>query len=247
MFFGPAVASFTYLSTFLFTSHSTAQNVILFQNFVTGLCLMITSFILGLFDSTRLINMQLKNMYRLFPGFCLGDGLIQLTLCVNDECPTLAETGYTFEKQSVWAWDVIGGDLTFLICEMVIYLAITMAIEYSLSFPSVLAMFTKCFTTDPGLIANSHDCGDDDADVAAEADTAGTTTPANDDFPPMLDTTSASRAVPSAGKPAVVAKEHFYYISAHGQLAGEMTDPWRAARPRAHNNNARAAQVVMVN
>jgi hypothetical protein len=73
----------------------------------------------------------------------------------------------------------------------------------------------------------------DDADVAAEADTAGTTTPANDDFPPMLDTTSASRAVPSAGKPAVVAKEHFYYISAHGQLAGEMTDPWRAARPRA--------------
>lgn len=169
MFFGPAVASFTYLSTFLFTSHSTAQNVILFQNFVTGLCLMITSFILGLFDSTRLINMQLKNMYRLFPGFCLGDGLIQLTLCVNDECPTLAETGYTFEKQSVWAWDVIGGDLTFLICEMVIYLAITMAIEYSLSFPSVLAMFTKCFTTDPGLIANSHDCGDDDVDVAAEA------------------------------------------------------------------------------
>ena len=88
LLFGPAVAGFTYISSFLFKSHSTAQNIILFQNFVTGLCLMITSFVLSLIDSTKEINMTLKWFYRLFPGFCLGDGLIQLTFCNKGKCPT---------------------------------------------------------------------------------------------------------------------------------------------------------------
>ena len=136
LLFGPAVAGFTYISSFLFTSHSTAQNLILFQNFVTGLCLMITSFVLGLFDSTRLVNMQLKNLYRLFPGFCLGDGLIQLTLCNDNMCPVLTETGYSStEFQGTYGWDVIGGDLAFLGGEIVVYFLITCLIEYSLSFP----------------------------------------------------------------------------------------------------------------
>lgn len=93
LLFGPAVAGFTYISSFLFKSHSTAQNIILFQNFVTGLCLMITSFVLSLIDSTKEINMKLKWIYRLFPGFCLGDGLVQLTFCQKGKCPTYPDGG----------------------------------------------------------------------------------------------------------------------------------------------------------
>jgi len=131
LLFGPAVSGFTYISSFLFSSHSTAQNIILFQNFLTGLCLMLTSFILGLFESTRLVNMQLKGFYRLFPGFCLGDGLIQVTLCNNNKCPVLTKDGYSMtDTQGVFAWDVAGGDITFLACEILGYMLITFLIEY---------------------------------------------------------------------------------------------------------------------
>ncbi|GMI20925.1 hypothetical protein TeGR_g12 [Tetraparma gracilis] len=167
LLFGPAVAAFTYISTYLFKSHSTAQNIILFQNFLTGLCLMITSFILGLFESTRLINMKLKYLYRLFPGFCLGDGLIQLTLCNDNKCPVLTKDGYSpVDTQGVFAWDVVGGDLVFLALEIVVYMFITFAIEYTLTFPGVLSCFSRLTVKDPGVSLTDTEI--DDEDVARE-------------------------------------------------------------------------------
>ena len=166
LLFGPAVSGFTYVSSFLFSSHSTAQNIILFQNFITGLCLMITSFVLGLFDKTRIINLQLKCFYRLFPGFCLGDGLIQLTLCSNGMCPVLTADGYSpTDTQGVFAWDVLGADILFLFCECFVYLFITMGIEYSLSFPWFTSWLSRFRVKDPG---NGLDVEADDLDVATE-------------------------------------------------------------------------------
>ena len=43
LLFGPSTAAMTYLLSFLFVSHSTAQVVVMFFNFITGLCLMIVS------------------------------------------------------------------------------------------------------------------------------------------------------------------------------------------------------------
>ncbi|CAM9341769.1 unnamed protein product, partial [Choristocarpus tenellus] len=68
LLYGPAVAPFTYCISFLFKSHSSAQNMVLFLNFVTGLALMVTSFVLNLIESTRVVNRHLKWVYRLFPG-----------------------------------------------------------------------------------------------------------------------------------------------------------------------------------
>ena len=51
-------------------------NVILLVNMLTGLCLMMTSFVMSLIESTQDLNKTLKYVYRLFPGFCLGDGLL---------------------------------------------------------------------------------------------------------------------------------------------------------------------------
>ncbi len=58
--FGPAAAAFTYMLSFLFKGHSEAQNMMLFLNCVTGLIRTTTSFVLGLFDSTKSINTVLK-------------------------------------------------------------------------------------------------------------------------------------------------------------------------------------------
>ena len=43
MLFGPSTAAMTYLLSFLFVNHSTAQVVVMFFNFFTGLCLVVVS------------------------------------------------------------------------------------------------------------------------------------------------------------------------------------------------------------
>ena len=78
-FYGLAVAPFTYMLSFLFKSHSTAQNAVLLLNFISGLILMIASFVMQYIESTTAINAKLVYVYRLFPGFCLGNGLLMLT------------------------------------------------------------------------------------------------------------------------------------------------------------------------
>lgn len=69
--FGPSIAAFTYLISYIFTSHSTAQIMVMFLNFLTGLCLMVVSFVLTVISSTQALNVQLRYLFRLFPSFCL--------------------------------------------------------------------------------------------------------------------------------------------------------------------------------
>ena len=71
LLFGPAAASFTYMISFAFDSHTTAQTLVMFLNFVTGLCCMIVSFVLTLIPSTQALSLQLNFVFRLFPSFCL--------------------------------------------------------------------------------------------------------------------------------------------------------------------------------
>jgi ATP-binding cassette subfamily A (ABC1) protein 1 len=111
--------------------------------------------------------MKLKCLYRLFPGFCLGDGLIQLTLCNDNKCPVLTKDGYSpVDTQGVFAWDVVGGDLVFLALEIVVYMFITFAIEYTLTFPGVLSCFSRLTVKDPGVSLTDTEI--DDEDVARE-------------------------------------------------------------------------------
>ncbi len=69
--FGPAASAFTYIISFAFSSHTTAQTLVMFLNFLTGLCCMIVSFVLTVIPSTAKVNMSLRYVYRLFPAFCL--------------------------------------------------------------------------------------------------------------------------------------------------------------------------------
>lgn len=165
LFFGPAVASFTYMLSFLFKSHSTAQLAIMFFNFLTGLCLMIVSFVLTIIPSTAAYAADLRYVFRLFPSFCLGDGLTQLALCDNGEsCAAITRDGYDFDKTvHPLSWDIVGGNLVFLAIETVFYFAIAVLIEYLLTFPSLLAWLQR--VDDPGSdLSNDNE----DVDVATE-------------------------------------------------------------------------------
>ena len=79
LMYGPSIASFTYLISYLFTSHSTAQLMVMMFNFITGLCLMIVAFILPLIEQSQGVAVPLRYLFRLFPSFCLGDSLTMLS------------------------------------------------------------------------------------------------------------------------------------------------------------------------
>ena len=76
--YGCSSVAFSYALSFFFKKHTTAQNVMLFFTFISGLVLMIASFVMGQLESTRDINSKLIFVYRLFPGFAFGDALLNM-------------------------------------------------------------------------------------------------------------------------------------------------------------------------
>ena len=151
--FGPASASFTYMVSFAFSTHSTAQNLILLFNFVSGLMLMITSFVLDTLEDTQEINQRLKWGYRLLPAFCLGDGLASLSFCEEGElCPVFSLAGgFSVETASPLSFDVAGLNLCFLAAHAVVYLVLAITIEYVNTFPGVAALLDRVDDTQAEL------------------------------------------------------------------------------------------------
>jgi hypothetical protein len=131
-FFFLAILLFSHYVAFLICacSHSTAQIVVMFFNFITGLCLVVVSFVLTTIPSTTEISLSLRYLFRLFPSFCMGDGIIQLALCTDGtSCPVIDKNGYNFDStQSPMAWDIVGADLVFLGWQAVVYFAIAVLI-----------------------------------------------------------------------------------------------------------------------
>lgn len=79
-FYGLAVIPLSFVVSFAFTNHSAAQVAIALANFVTGFCLVLASYIMGATPATAQLNAQLVNLYRIFPAFLLGEGLLALSL-----------------------------------------------------------------------------------------------------------------------------------------------------------------------
>ena len=104
--------------------------------------LMITSFVLDALEDTTEINQKLKWMYRMFPAFCLGDGLAQLSFCDEGrECPVFSlADGFAVEVSHPLALDVAGLNLIFLAFHAVLYLALAMVTEFVLTFPGVASL-----------------------------------------------------------------------------------------------------------
>jgi len=139
--YGHGMIPFTYCVCFLFDSHSTAQNMLLLLNFTSGLILMIASFVMSSIDSTKDINATMVYLYRLFPGFCLGNGLLDLTV---------QHTVDEFMGQqniSPFAWDVLGANLAYLVAQGFMWFALTLIIDYSLNYPLVRQRFARLFKT----------------------------------------------------------------------------------------------------
>jgi len=157
--FGTSIAGFTYLVSFLFKSPATAQNAMLLLNLVLGFMLMMASFILQIIQSTRDIAGTLNMIFRIFPAFCLGNGLLSVSLreilsAFDDEL----ERG---EVRAPMDWECAGANITFMCVESVIYFLLVLAVEKGSQIPSLTQLFTKT-----GALPDADP--NEDTDVAAE-------------------------------------------------------------------------------
>ncbi|GAQ79509.1 ABC transporter A family [Klebsormidium nitens] len=120
--YGPAVAALTYCLTFAFTHHAAAQNAVLLVHLFTGLLLSLASFIMSLIKNTRHTSHTLKAFFRLFPGFCLADGLSSLALRQQGLDPDL--------PSSALAWDVSGANIVYLLVEAAVYFSVALLLDH---------------------------------------------------------------------------------------------------------------------
>merc|ERR1712117_680876 len=75
--FGVASAAFSYMMSFLFTSNSNCQNMLIVFYVITGAMLKVIEFIMQV---TTPDWSWLVHFYRIIPTFCLGDALWNLLL-----------------------------------------------------------------------------------------------------------------------------------------------------------------------
>lgn len=139
--YGTSVASFTYLLTYLFTSHSTAQIMTLVINLLCVI-LLLASFVMQQIDSTCPADSALRFVYRLMPGFSLGNGLLQLSLIselpyLETNCGKLSLIQRVEQHFAPFDPLVAGYPLLYMVLQSVFYFLAAIGIDILLSYPVI--------------------------------------------------------------------------------------------------------------
>ncbi|CAM6001577.1 unnamed protein product [Sphagnum balticum] len=122
MSFGASVIPLTYCYSFAFSNHANAQVAIAGIHFVTGFAMVVGSLVMGALDETKALNEKLMYLYKPFPPFHLGRGLVSLSAL--DLKSTVSG-----QPSNPYTWDVLGRPLTWMAAEAFGYLLLTLLIE----------------------------------------------------------------------------------------------------------------------
>ena len=127
--FGSSVSSFSYLLSFLFKTPSGAQIVVVFIVLLLGLILSIIGFILRFIPaSSSVYTRSLRYIFCLFPPFALGEGLFNLAyISIFSQLELGGLSAYNTN-----AMQITGVNLIFMGWETVVYLGLTILLEYGL-------------------------------------------------------------------------------------------------------------------
>lgn len=136
IFYAISIPPFTYVASFLFTNHSTAQNVLVMVYILSGAILLIVSVVLDIIPSTRDANKTIKFFFRLIPNFCLGNGIAELQVRKT----VIATLG---KPKGAFDMEVVGYNLIFMTWEAIFYMGLVFLIEYVLKRPDLLARFVS--------------------------------------------------------------------------------------------------------
>uniref|UniRef100_A0A8C7ZIP7 P-type phospholipid transporter n=1 Tax=Oryzias sinensis TaxID=183150 RepID=A0A8C7ZIP7_9TELE len=154
LLYGWSITPLMYPASFFFKIPSTAYVVLTSVNILIGINGSVSTFVLELFGSNVRINDILKNVFLIFPHFCLGRGLIDMVKnqAMADALERFGENRF----RSPLAWDMVGKNLFAMAVEGVVFFCITVLIQYRF-----------CITT-RSSISHLKPIGEEDEDVARE-------------------------------------------------------------------------------
>ncbi|GMF33894.1 unnamed protein product [Phytophthora fragariaefolia] len=159
--FGLAICPHAYCWSYLFTDPASSQTYMILINFVMGLALMIVSFVMQVIDSTESADKALQFIWRLSPLFCLGRGLLNLTII------EITHTGGAEAENEIskdpFALENTGYEIIYLLIDAILYYAIAVGIDYAMTFPKIKSALSK----DPDIPVEHRVT---DEDVGAEVD-----------------------------------------------------------------------------
>ncbi|XP_062380442.1 phospholipid-transporting ATPase ABCA1a isoform X2 [Sardina pilchardus] len=156
LLYGWSITPLMYPASFFFKIPSTAYVVLTSVNILIGINGSVSTFVLELFGSNEIggINDILKNVFLIFPHFCLGRGLIDMVKnqAMADALERFGENRF----RSPLAWDMVGKNLFAMAVEGVVFFTITVLIQYRF-----------CIKARP-IKTHLKPIGDEDEDVARE-------------------------------------------------------------------------------
>ncbi|KAK1887045.1 Phospholipid-transporting ATPase ABCA1, partial [Dissostichus eleginoides] len=129
-----SITPLMYPASFFFKIPSTAYVVLTSVNILIGINGSVSTFVLELFGSNEIggINDILKNVFLIFPHFCLGRGLIDMVKnqAMADALERFGENRF----RSPLAWDMVGKNLFAMAIQGVVFFTITILIQYHFFF-----------------------------------------------------------------------------------------------------------------
>ena len=165
LLFGPAVASFSYLLSFVFKESAGAQLGMISVGFVIGQILRIVGIVLRLIPSTRNLQMTvLRYVFMIFPFYALGEGLSNIVVIkLWSDRDLVSPAQYT-----VWDYNIAGANMIYLGVEAVTYLAMTIFYDYAINTPFINELLTKWFYMGKLQKLDAQMTSVEDEDVLAE-------------------------------------------------------------------------------
>ncbi|CAG9334828.1 unnamed protein product [Blepharisma stoltei] len=157
IFYGIAIAPFTYFTSFFFKSYPTAQIMTILFNVVAGGIFPAVVMVLYIFDSTRGLGNFLRWLFRFIPSFCFGNGLMDI-----GSSSLYASLDGKSSKYDAFDINSAGGDILMYFLMIPIYMLLVYLQEYLETHPKILQRFWKSPEVEPSAF-------EIDADVEKEA------------------------------------------------------------------------------
>eukprot|EP00850_Spirogloea_muscicola_P018780 SM000176S03111 [mRNA] locus=s176:35560:47252:+ [translate_table: standard] len=134
--FGLSVIPLSYCYSFGFSNYSSAQVAIAGLHFVSGFMSVVANLVMGAIEKTKALNKFLVHIYRVFPPFNLGEGLLGLSTMD-------IQSSFTGVTSSPFGWTIVGRPIFLMTLEAVFYLALTLAIDMDLPRKTMRVLLPK--------------------------------------------------------------------------------------------------------
>ena len=143
--FGTSMTGFSYMCSYLFKQPSNAQIGMIFIGFIFGLIGGIIGAVLRLLTETKEVyNDWLRHVLCLIPPYAVADGLHNMALI--NLWSGIEKAGVPYKATD---WEITGIPLLMMGLESIVYLALTVGIEYMTSIPKFQQFFDSLHVTLP--------------------------------------------------------------------------------------------------